>query len=123
MQSPFRFQVEVADDSATLYLSGSIESGDAFSIGRACSELPANVRTLRMDLHGLTFMDDEALSSVRGVLRYWRESRGGSFRVSLTTNCMIATYGEGSFANPQLGRRTASVREAAATPALMAVYL
>ncbi len=122
MQTPFGFQAEVSDDSATLYLSGALSPGDAFSLGRACAELPDRVRTLRLDLHGVTRMEDDAFSSVRGVLRYWRESRGGSFRVSLTTDSMIATYGEGSFADPRLGR-TAPLREAASTPALMAMYL
>lgn len=123
MQTPFCFQAEVSDDSATLYLSGTLSVGDAFSLRRACADLPVSVRTLRLDLHGLTPMDDQAFSSVRGVLRYWRESRGGSFRVSLTTDSMVATYGEGSFADPRLGRRAAHVREPAATPALMAMYL
>lgn len=123
MQMPFCFQAEVSDDSATLYLSGTLSPGDAFTIGRACAELPDRVRTLRLDLHGLTRMEDEAFSSVRGVLRCWSESRGGSFRVSLTTDSMVATYGEGSFAHPRLGRRAAHVREVATTPALMAMYL
>ena len=123
MRTPFRYQSEVSDDSATLYLTGTLLPSDAFSIGRICAELPATVRTLRLDLHGLTRMEDQAFSSVRAVLRYWRESRGGSFRVSLTTDSMVATYGEGSFADPRLGRRAAATREASATPALMAMYL
>ncbi|MEP7001177.1 MAG: hypothetical protein ABI969_11905 [bacterium] len=68
-------------------------------------------------------MADDAMSAIRGVLRYWRESRGGSFRLSLASERIVATYAEGSFTNPGFGLRTALPHIAEVTPALTAMYL
>lgn len=98
MRSMLHHEIEVADDSATLYLSGVLSASDAFDLSRVCIALPARVHTLRLDLHGLARVEDDAMQAVRGVLRYWRESRGGSFRLSFATERIVATYGEGRFA-------------------------
>ena len=116
-------EIEVADDSATLYLSGALCESDAFTLARVCGELPSRVTTLRLDLHGIDDMADDAMSAIRGVLRYWRESRGGSFRLSLASERIVATYAEGAFTNPGLGLRSALPHIAEATPALTAMYL
>ncbi len=123
MSNTLRHEIEVADDSATIYLSGKLAEKDAFMLGRACGELPPRVSTLRLDLHGISDMDAGAMGAIRGVLRYWRESRGGSFRLSLSSDCIIATYGEGAFANPSVGLRSAMPHVVDATPALTAMYL
>lgn len=123
MSTALHHEIEVADDSATIYLSGTLEEQDAFMLGRACGELPSRVTTLRLDLHGITDMSAEAMGAIRGVLRYWRESRGGSFRLSLSSERIVATYGEGSFANPSMGLRAALPHVVDATPALTAMYL
>jgi ABC-type transporter Mla MlaB component len=116
-------EIEVAEDSATLYLSGALCGSDAFTLARVCGDLPPRVSTLRLDLHGIENMADDAMSAIRGVLRYWRESRGGSFRLSLASERIVATYGEGSFANPAMGLRSALPHVVEATPALTAMYL
>jgi ABC-type transporter Mla MlaB component len=121
MASALHSEIEVADDSATLYLSGELRADDAFALRAACSELPARVHTLRLDLHGVTQMRDDAMGAVRAVLRYWRESRGGSFRLSLASERIVATYGEGRFATSSL--RNAPPHVVEATPALTAMYL
>ena len=123
MNSALHHEIEVADDAATIYLSGTLAAHDAFLLGRACSELPSRVTTLRLDLHGIADISSEAMSAIRGVLRYWRESRGGSFRLSLSSERIVATYGEGSFANPAIGMRSALPHVVDATPALTAMYL
>lgn len=123
MTTPLHHEIEVADDTATLYLSGTLSAGDEFALGRACGDLPARVRTLRLDLHGVTRLTDDAMCAIRGVLRYWRESRGGSFRLSLSSDRIVATYGEGSFADSSLGLRTALPHVVEATPARTAMYL
>lgn len=111
-------EIEIADESATLYLSGGLSAGDAVALNHLCSDIPKRVNTLRIDLHGVTQMEADAMTAVRGVLRYWRESRGGSFRLSLASERIIATYGEGKFATPPL---KSGVGEA--VPSLTAMYL
>jgi ABC-type transporter Mla MlaB component len=123
MFTALHHEIEVADDSATLYLAGTLCAGDAFALGRACAELPARVHTLRLDLHGITQMEDDAMTAVRAVLHYWRESRGGSFRLSLASDRIVATYGEGRFANTNFGLRSAPAHVVEASPSLTAMYL
>jgi ABC-type transporter Mla MlaB component len=122
MASALHSEIEVAEDSATLYLSGELCAEDAFSLSGVCSQLPARVHTLRLDLHGVTHMREDAMGAVRAVLRYWRESRGGSFRLSLASERIVATYGEGRFATAS-SLRTAPPHVVDATPALTAMYL
>lgn len=117
MLSSLRYEIEVADDAATLYLSGTLAAGDAFTLSRVCGELPKRVLTLRLDLHGVAIVEDDAMQAVRGVLRYWRESRGGSFRLSFATDRIVVTYGEGRFADVALLRRSATSRLAMLSPA------
>ena len=123
MTTTLHHAIEVADDSATLYLSGSLCAEDAFTLRRVCGELPARVITLRLDLHGIEHMEEDAMTAIRGVLRYWRESRGGSFRLSLASERIVATYAEGKMADSSLGLRQALPHVVDATPALTAMYL
>lgn len=123
VRSTLHHEIEVADDSATIYLSGTLAERDALQLRRACGELPARVHTLRLDLHGITDMSDDAMNAVRAVLRYWREARGGSFRLSLSSDRIVATYSEGSFANSSGALRTALPHVVEATPAMTAMFL
>ena len=123
MGSHLHHEIEVAEDSATLYLGGALKANDVHALIGMCDNLPLRVRTLRLDMHGVTSQEDDAMSAVRGVLRYWRESRGGSFRLSLASERLVATYGEGSFAHAALSLRNAPAHVVEATPALMAVYI
>ena len=95
MVSKVRHSVEVGGDTATMYLSGRFGDGDEFLLNRLCNELPAQVRTIRLDMHALDGMGAEAITAVRSVLRYWRERRGGAFRLSLSSTFLVATYAEG----------------------------
>jgi hypothetical protein len=123
VSNALHLSMEIADDSATLYVSGTLCAGDAFSLSRACGELPERVLTLRLDLHGVTHMEEDAMLAVRGVLRYWRETRGGSFRLSFATERLIATYSEGRFISEQFGARVERTPVAAASESLTAMYL
>ncbi len=123
MKSKLRQSLEAADESATLYLTGKLAASDAFALSRQCSELPARVKTLRLDLHGVADVGDDAMNAIRGVLRFWRESRGGSFRLSLASQYMIATYAEGTFRERRPSPRTAEPSIADASPAHTAMYL
>src|SRR5450432_2751196 len=111
-------QLEVADDCATLYLSGTLGAHDHVILTRACGALPSSVGTLRLDLHGVDDVDDDALIAIRAVLRYWREARGGSFRLSLASERIVATYSEGSHAQGSLGLRNAPPHVVEAVPYL-----
>lgn len=123
MNAAMHHEIEIADDSATLYLHGVLSAGDAQTLSDACENLPARVRTLRVDLHGLSRLESDAMSAVRAVLRYWRESRGGSFRLSLASERIVATYAEGSFVDAALSLRSAPAHVVEATPAMTAMYL
>ena len=116
-------EIEVADDSATLYLTGALCAADAAALTQVCEAMPPRVVTLRLDMHGVVDMADDAMGAIRSVLRYWRESRGGSFRLSLASERIVATYGEGSFATSAPGRRSALARAVDSAPALTAMYL
>ena len=122
MASALRSEIEVADDSATLYLSGELCADDALALSLICGELPARVNTLRLDLHGVTHMRDDAMGAVRAVLRFWRTSRDGSFRLSLASERIVATYGEGRFASTS-SLRNAPAHVVEAAPALTGMYL
>lgn len=116
-------EMEVADDCATLYLSGALRARDHATLTTACAGLPANVSTLRLDLHGVNEVDDDALVAIRAVLRHWRESRGGSFRLSLASERIVATYAEGRFAEGELQRPYTLPHVVEAGPALTGMYL
>ena len=116
-------EIEVADGSATLYLSGALRANDQVSLTAACGGLLPHIRTLRLDLHGVDVLDDDAMVAVRAVLRYWRESRQGSFRLSLASERIVATYAEGRLTDMSLGTRTILPEIAEPGPALTGMYL
>lgn|GEM_PF-6953962 len=92
-------EAEVTNDSATLYLSGTLCGGDAAALSHACAQLPMAVRALRLDLHGVSDMSDDAMTAVRAILRYWRDSRQGSFRLSMASAHLVATCDGGARAD------------------------
>jgi len=86
--------LEVSDGSATLYLSGVLAPTDAFALRGVCIAIPEGVRTLRLDLHALTRLEEGAMDAVRAIVRYWRETRQGSFRLSLSAPHVVATISD-----------------------------
>ena len=92
MTTALQHSLEVSDGSATLYLAGTIAGADAFPLRRVCREIPARVSTLRLDLHGVTKLDEGAMNTIRSLVRYWRDSRGGGFRLSFASEHLVATY-------------------------------
>ena len=95
MTTRLRQALEISDVSATLYLSGVLSAADAFPMRRVCAEIPDRVTTLRLDLHGVTRLEEGAMDAVRAVVRYWRETRRGSFRLSFASEHIVATICEG----------------------------
>jgi ABC-type transporter Mla MlaB component len=81
----------VSDSSATLYLSGRLAGSDAFPLRGVCRDIPVQVRTLRLDLHGVTALDEGAMDAIRALVRYWRETRNGNFRLAFACEHDVAS--------------------------------
>jgi ABC-type transporter Mla MlaB component len=92
--------LEVSDGAATLYLAGTLTGADVFSLRRLCREIPEHVRTLRLDLHGVTKLEEGAMDTVRALVRYWRESRHGRCRLSFASEYLVATFVDGTVTEP-----------------------
>jgi hypothetical protein len=86
--------VQVSDETATLVLSGTVSLSDVSSMRLACREIPARVRTLRLNLGDVDGLDAQVMDAVRGVVRDWRASREGDFRLDLTTPHLVARMEE-----------------------------
>ena len=84
--------LEISAGSATLYLAGTLAGSDAFPLRRVCREIPDGVATLRLDLHAVTRLEDGAMDTIRSLVRFWRETRAGGFRLSFASEHLVATY-------------------------------
>ena len=84
------YQMELSGETATLYVTGALGHEHVDTLIHACRATPA--RTLRVDLHGLGALSADAISAVRELLHFWRDTRRGDFR--LTTSHMVATVHE-----------------------------
>jgi ABC-type transporter Mla MlaB component len=85
-------QLEVVGETATLYITGSLGREHIDTLIDVCAAAPSRARTLRLDLHGLGQLSAESINAVRQLLRFWRDTRQGEFR--LTTSHMLATLRE-----------------------------
>jgi hypothetical protein len=92
MMDRMHYQLELAGGTATLYVAGRLDSQSISTLLEVCRLLPAHVRTLRLDLNAIGTMSAEATGAVRLLLRHWRESRHGEFRLS--TSYLLATCSE-----------------------------
>lgn len=92
MTTALQHSLEVSHGSATLYLAGTLAGPDAFCLRRICREIPGHVATLRLDLHGVTNLEQGAMDAIRSLVRYWRETRRGGFRLSFASEHLVATY-------------------------------
>jgi ABC-type transporter Mla MlaB component len=119
MSDNLTYQLELTGDTATLYLLGSLGYQHVASLFAACATIPSRVRTLRLDLHGIGQMSAEATGAVRLLLRHWRETRQGEFRLS--TSHLLATLSDAS--SGRSGDHRAGWSVAAANDALVGTYL
>lgn len=118
MTRGLRHQVELVGQTATLYITGTLGGGYTDTLLDVCAALPPGVRTLRVDLHGLGQLDAESLGTIRQLLRTWRETRHGDFR--LNTSYLRATLHEVS---PPARLPAAPWNGAPVNEALLATYL
>lgn len=89
MTGLMQHHMELVADTATLYVTGSLRENHVDTLIAACAAAPQRVRTLRLDLHGLGQLGAESVGVVRQLLRFWRDTRHGDFR--LATSHLVAT--------------------------------
>jgi ABC-type transporter Mla MlaB component len=122
MSDHLNYQLELIGDTATLYLLGGLGYQHVASLFATCATIPSHIRTLRLDLHGIGQLSAEATGAVRLLLRHWRETRNGEFRLS--TSHMLATLTDVSAASTAGGGdHRARWSVAAANEALVGTYL
>ena len=115
---PMRYQLEVAGESAAIYVSGSLDTGSAETLLEVCRSLPVSIRTLRLDLRSIGAMSACATDAVRRLLSEWRTTRRGEFRLS--TSHLVATCSDDG---PPLGGVTPAMSARIPSHALVATYL
>jgi hypothetical protein len=94
MLARLHHQLELTAESATLYLSGRLQHGDDVTLHQLLTGLPQQIRTLRLDLHAMGPVDQRVIDTVRPILRHWRTRRRGSVGLSLSSQHVVAIYGE-----------------------------
>ena len=100
MTTGLQHSLEVSDGSATLYLAGTLAGSDVFPLRGVCRDIPERIRTLRLDLHAVTRLDDGGLDAIRALVRYWRDTRRGGFRLSFASEHLVATCVDGGASDP-----------------------
>ena len=94
MSNAIQFQLETSGKTATLYISEELPLEHLAELCEACATLPPEVRTLRLDLHGVRRLGVEMMSTLRALMREWRIMRGGECRLSFRTENLMLTYTE-----------------------------
>lgn len=85
-------QIEMAGETATLYVSGTLARENTATLVAISAGMPARIRILRIDLRALGQISDDAMGAVRVLLDHWRYTRQAEFR--LCTSHLVATLGE-----------------------------
>jgi hypothetical protein len=82
MSDQMHYQLEIAGETATMYVGGELGNRSVNTLLDVCRALPMRIRTLRLDLRAVGTMSADATNAVRVLLRDWREVRHGDFRLS-----------------------------------------
>jgi ABC-type transporter Mla MlaB component len=120
VSNAIQFQLETSGTTATMYLSEELSLDHLDELCEACAALPPQVRTLRLDLHGVRRLGEQMMSTLRALMRAWRATRGGECHLSFNTENLVITYTERDFASTPA--RT-PWRARSATDAMTAAYL
>lgn len=96
MTKPGSYQLETTRDTATLYLFRSLERADVPALTTLCAGLPRDIRTLRVDMQTVAWLEGDGMETLRALLRHWRASRRGEFRLSFRSANLSATYTQGT---------------------------
>ena len=89
MYRTLAYQLDVANDTATLTIATALAPPEVSVLLGRCRELAAHIATLHIDLRSLGAMRASDVDVVRAALNAWRLARGGSFQ--LTTSHLVAT--------------------------------
>jgi len=54
----------------------------------------------RLGLRAVTRLDDGGLDAIRALVRYWRDTRRGGFRLSFASEHLVATCVDGGASDP-----------------------
>ncbi len=69
--------LEVHTEFATLHLRGMMADDDVGLVRAMCTRLPGTVRVLRVDLSGMSSLDDGVRDEVVALVKEWRAQRFG----------------------------------------------
>lgn len=100
-----QFSIESTDRQATVYIAGPLSLPGMWQIMDRCDSLSPDIRSLRVDLHGVRLIQPGVMEALTVGLRQWRDSREGSTRIDLP---------EGGVAGRLVG--TAARRDSHASP-------
>lgn len=74
--------LEIMSGVATLYLRDTPRASQILTERIRCGNLPESVSILRIDLHGVRAMSDDAHEALVALVRDWRRERGGQVIVA-----------------------------------------
>ena len=83
MSTALQYTIEAHHDAATLYVTGTLSVTGVVAAMHACDELPARVRTLRVDLRRIEGVEPSAYDALAFGTRRWRDVRAGVTRIEL----------------------------------------
>lgn len=90
MHDRTKFQIELAGDSATVYLFEQLDRDRESSLVALCRDIPRHVRILRVDARNLGTMTSGAMRAVRALFAAWQDRREG--QCILRGSYLVATW-------------------------------
>ena len=66
-------------------------------------------------MHAVTRLEEGATETIRSLVRFWRDTRGGGFRLSLASEHLVATYVDAGERSSDLVIARIDARKAALT--------
>lgn len=78
-----QFSLESSGRLATVYIAGSVSLPGLWQILDRCDQLSPDIRSLRIDMHGVRLMQPGVLEGLTVGLRQWRDAREGTTRMDL----------------------------------------
>ena len=77
-----QLSMEAHGRAASAYLAGPLTAGVAARAILACRMLPAEIRTVRVDLRSVSVLHIDALAMLEALLAEWRAERRGITRIT-----------------------------------------
>lgn len=83
MSTQLQYSLESHRDAATLYVTGTLAVAGITAAMHECDALPEDVRSLRVDLRGISGTEEGAFDALAFTTRRWRDVRNGNTRIDL----------------------------------------